>query len=62
MSVISTPLSSSALKMIVFSLLAHMQRGLISLPLTVLINVRKSVLSPVCDMAVIVLSTNRSVP
>lgn len=36
-SIISTLLAASALKMIVFSLLAHIQRGLISLHVTVLI-------------------------
>lgn len=60
-SIISTLFAASALKMIVFSPLEHMQRSLISLHLTVLINVRMSVLSAVRDMAVIVLSTNISV-
>lgn len=53
--IISPLLAASALKMTAFSPLAHMHRVLISLYLTVLINVKKSVLSAVRNTAVIVL-------
>lgn len=60
--IISPLLAASALKMTAFSPLVHMHRVLVSLHLTVLINVKKSVLSAVRNTAVIVLSRIGSVP